>query len=41
MRRHSGRRRIGAVRFKIYDADHQASVAALRDAMGDSDFDSA
>ena len=30
-----------AVRFKIYDADHQASVAALRDAMGDSDFDSA
>jgi hypothetical protein len=41
MRRDSGRRRIGAVRFKIYDADHQASVAALRDAMGDSDFDSA
>jgi predicted ATPase/class 3 adenylate cyclase/DNA-binding CsgD family transcriptional regulator len=35
------RQRIGAVRFKIYDADYQASVASLRDAMGDSDFDSA
>jgi predicted ATPase/class 3 adenylate cyclase/DNA-binding CsgD family transcriptional regulator len=35
------RQRIGSVRFKIYDADYQASVAALRDAMGDSDFDSA
>ncbi len=35
------RQRMGAVRFKIYDADYQASVAALRDAMGDSDFDSA
>jgi DNA-binding CsgD family transcriptional regulator len=34
MRRHSGRRRIGAVRFKIYDADQQASVAALRPASG-------
>ena len=32
--------RIGAVRFKIYDAGHQASVAALRDAMGEQDFDS-
>ena len=31
----------GEVRFKIYDADYEASVAALRDAMGDSDFDSA
>jgi predicted ATPase/class 3 adenylate cyclase/DNA-binding CsgD family transcriptional regulator len=35
------RQRMGSVRFRIYDADHQASVAALRDAMGDSDFDSA
>jgi hypothetical protein len=35
------RQRIGAVRFKIYDADYQASVAALQDAMGDSDFESA
>jgi DNA-binding CsgD family transcriptional regulator len=32
---------MGAVRFKIYDADYQASVAALRDAMGEKDFDSA
>ena len=28
------RRRMGAVRFKIYDADYEASVAALRDAHG-------
>jgi predicted ATPase/DNA-binding CsgD family transcriptional regulator len=35
------RQRMGAVRFKIYDADYHASVASLRDAMGDSDFDSA
>jgi len=35
------RQRMGAVRFKIYDADYHASAAALRDAMGDSDFDSA
>jgi predicted ATPase/class 3 adenylate cyclase/DNA-binding CsgD family transcriptional regulator len=35
------RQRMGAVRFKIYDADHHASVAALRDAMGESDFDAA
>jgi predicted ATPase/class 3 adenylate cyclase/DNA-binding CsgD family transcriptional regulator len=31
----------GVVRFKVWDADYQASVAALRDAMGDSDFDAA
>ena len=35
------RQRMGAVRFKIYDAVHEASVAALRDAMGEKDFDSA
>jgi predicted ATPase/class 3 adenylate cyclase/DNA-binding CsgD family transcriptional regulator len=35
------RQRIGTVRFKIYDADYQASVAALRDALGENDFDSA
>jgi DNA-binding CsgD family transcriptional regulator len=33
------RLRIGAVRFKIYDAGYEASVAALRDAMGEQDFD--
>jgi predicted ATPase/class 3 adenylate cyclase/DNA-binding CsgD family transcriptional regulator len=31
----------GEVRFKIHAAGHDASVAALRDAMGEKDFDSA
>jgi hypothetical protein len=35
------RRRMGAVRFKVYDADYEASVTALREAMGDNDFESA
>ena len=35
------RQRMGAVRFKIYDAAYEASVAALRVAMDDNDFDSA
>jgi predicted ATPase/class 3 adenylate cyclase/DNA-binding NarL/FixJ family response regulator len=35
------RQRMGAVRFKIYDAGYEASVAALRDALGESEFDSA
>ena len=35
------RQRIGAVRLKIYDAGYEASVAALRDAMGENEFDSA
>jgi DNA-binding CsgD family transcriptional regulator len=35
------RERTGAVRFKIYDAGYEASVAALGDAMGKQDFDSA
>jgi predicted ATPase/class 3 adenylate cyclase/DNA-binding CsgD family transcriptional regulator len=38
---HGIRQPMGAVRFKIWDADYGASVAALRDAMGDSDFDAA
>ena len=38
---HAIRQRMGAVRFKIYDAGYEASVAALRDAMGEKDFDSA
>jgi predicted ATPase/class 3 adenylate cyclase/DNA-binding CsgD family transcriptional regulator len=37
---HSVRQRMGAVRFKIYDAGYQASVAMLRDTMGEKDFDS-
>jgi predicted ATPase/class 3 adenylate cyclase/DNA-binding CsgD family transcriptional regulator len=35
------RQRMGAVRFKIYDAGYEASVAALRDAMSENDFESA
>ena len=35
------RHRIGAVRFKIYDGGHEASVAALRDAVGAKDFEGA
>jgi DNA-binding CsgD family transcriptional regulator len=30
---------MGMVRFKIYDAGHEASVAALRDALGEPDFE--
>jgi predicted ATPase/class 3 adenylate cyclase/DNA-binding CsgD family transcriptional regulator len=35
------RQRMGSVRFKIYDAGCQASVAPLRDALGEKDFDAA
>jgi DNA-binding CsgD family transcriptional regulator len=35
------RLRIGTVRFKVHDASHHGSVAALRDAMGEQDFESA
>jgi predicted ATPase/class 3 adenylate cyclase/DNA-binding CsgD family transcriptional regulator len=35
------RQRMGSVRFKIYDVGVEASVAALREAMGDRDFDTA
>ena len=35
------RQRMGAVRFKVWDADYEASVAALRDALGEQDFDAA
>jgi DNA-binding CsgD family transcriptional regulator len=35
------RERIGAVRFKIYDASYTASAAALRDTMSQMDFDAA
>ena len=38
---HAIRQRMGAVRFKVYDASYEASVAALRDAMGENDFESA
>jgi DNA-binding CsgD family transcriptional regulator len=35
------RQRMGVVRFKIYDADYEASVTALRDAMGHNEFEDA
>jgi DNA-binding CsgD family transcriptional regulator len=35
------RQRMGMVRFKIYDSDYEASLAALRNAMGDKDFEAA
>ncbi|MCV7125221.1 helix-turn-helix transcriptional regulator [Mycobacterium lacus] len=35
------RRRIGVVRFMIYQAEYEAAVAALRDAMDRKDFDAA
>ena len=35
------RQRTGAVRFKVWGADYDASAAMLREALGESDFDSA
>ena len=35
------RQRIGAVRFKVWDASYEVSVATLRDALGEKDFDGA
>jgi DNA-binding CsgD family transcriptional regulator len=35
------RQRMGVVRLKVWDADYEASVAALRNAMGQADFESA
>jgi predicted ATPase/class 3 adenylate cyclase/DNA-binding CsgD family transcriptional regulator len=35
------RQRMGAVRFKVYDAGFEASATALRDAMGENGFESA
>ena len=35
------RQRSGEVRFKIFDATYEAAVAALRDTMGENDFESA
>ncbi|MCQ4360474.1 NB-ARC domain-containing protein [Mycobacterium gordonae] len=33
--------RIGAARFKVYDEGYQAAVSALREALGDKEFDRA
>ncbi|BBZ50577.1 transcriptional regulator [Mycobacterium heidelbergense] len=38
---HAIRQRIGEVRFKIYDAGYEASLAALREALGEKDFETA
>jgi len=38
---HGIRQRGGAVRFKVYDAGYEASVAAQRDVMGEQGFESA
>lgn len=35
------RQRVGAVRFKIYDAEHESAVASFRNALGDADFERA
>jgi predicted ATPase/class 3 adenylate cyclase/DNA-binding CsgD family transcriptional regulator len=35
------RQRMGAVRFKVYDAGYEASVVTLRNALGETDFESA
>ena len=35
------RHRIGAIRFKVWDVGYEASVAAMRDALSEQDFDSA
>jgi predicted ATPase/class 3 adenylate cyclase/DNA-binding CsgD family transcriptional regulator len=38
---HAIRQRIGEVRFTIYDAGYEASVAVVRNALGEQDFQSA
>ncbi len=38
---HGIRQRMGAVRFKVWDAGCEASLAAVCDALGEQDFDSA
>jgi predicted ATPase/class 3 adenylate cyclase/DNA-binding CsgD family transcriptional regulator len=38
---HAIRREMGSVRYKVWDAGYEASAAAVREALGESDFDSA
>ena len=38
---HGSRQRMGAVRFKVWDAGYEASVGAVRNALGEHDFDAA
>ncbi len=35
----AARQRMGSCRFKVFDANHHACVADLRDKLGDNDFD--
>jgi DNA-binding CsgD family transcriptional regulator len=35
------RQRIGAVRFKVYDASYEANVILLRNSLGEAEFDTA
>jgi predicted ATPase/DNA-binding CsgD family transcriptional regulator len=35
------RQRMGAARFKVHDANHQAALQATRNVLGDNDFDAA
>ena len=37
----AARQRMGSRRFKVFDANHEACVADLRNALGDNDFDEA
>jgi DNA-binding CsgD family transcriptional regulator len=37
----TARRRTGMVRFKVPEADDEATIAAVRDALGQNDFDAA
>jgi predicted ATPase/class 3 adenylate cyclase/DNA-binding CsgD family transcriptional regulator len=38
---HAHRQHLGLVRFKVFDAGHQALVTELRNTMGDTEFDAA
>lgn len=37
----ASRRRMGMVRYKVYDGEYEASIASLRNNMGNNDFDAA
>ena len=37
----AARQRMGAVRFKVHQTDYDASIAVLREALGDGNFDAA
>ena len=37
----AARERMGSRRFTVFDANHEAAIAELRDGLGDNDFDEA